>query len=140
MLKNKSLIAGLIALILASSCCWLPALLLSMGAGALLMSLAEGIENLSLILLLLSVGFIVYGYFQLKEKSTKKNDVILESKLTCPECNAEHLENMLTDSCQYFYECASCKSILKPLDGDCCVYCSFGSVPCPPIQSGDNCC
>ncbi|TGE15005.1 hypothetical protein E5J99_13940 [Hymenobacter elongatus] len=26
------------------------------------------------------------------------------------------------------------KAILKPLAGDCCVYCSYGTVPCPPIQ------
>lgn len=138
--QNKSLIAGVITLIIASSCCWLPALLLYLGAGALLMSIAEGIENISLVLLALSFGFIVYGYFQIKAKSTKIKAVVLESMLTCPECNVEHLEVMPTDSCQYFYECTSCKSILKPLDGDCCVYCSFGSVPCPPIQSGDNCC
>ncbi|MDP3857701.1 MAG: GDCCVxC domain-containing (seleno)protein [Stagnimonas sp.] len=29
-----------------------------------------------------------------------------------------------------------------PKPGDCCVYCSFGSVPCPPVQSGGRagCC
>jgi len=36
--------------------------------------------------------------------------------------------------------------VLRPLPGDCCVYCSFGDVPCPPIQelraagSTANCC
>jgi hypothetical protein len=30
---------------------------------------------------------------------------------------------------------------LKPEPGDCCVFCSYGSVPCPPIQaSGKGCC
>jgi len=24
--------------------------------------------------------------------------------------------------------------VLKPLTGDCCVFCSYGTVPCPPIQ------
>ena len=24
--------------------------------------------------------------------------------------------------------------VLRPLAGDCCVFCSFGDVPCPPIQ------
>jgi len=46
---------------------------------------------------------------------------------------------MPTDSCTYYYECAGCKSLLKPLSGDCCVFCSYGTVPCPPIQEGKCC-
>jgi len=41
---------------------------------------------------------------------------------------------MPTDACQFFYECASCKAILRPKAGDCCVFCSYGSVRCPPKQ------
>lgn len=41
---------------------------------------------------------------------------------------------MPTDACQYFYDCEGCGAVLKPLAGDCCVYCSYGSVPCPPVQ------
>ncbi|MEL6103792.1 MAG: GDCCVxC domain-containing (seleno)protein, partial [Pseudomonadota bacterium] len=37
-------------------------------------------------------------------------------------------------------ECTSCKTVLKPLPGDCCVYCSYGTVACPPIQEGGSCC
>jgi len=33
------------------------------------------------------------------------------------------------DSCQFFYECESCKEILKPNQGDCCEFCSFGAIP-----------
>ncbi|MGE7197418.1 GDCCVxC domain-containing (seleno)protein [Brevundimonas sp.] len=30
---------------------------------------------------------------------------------------------------------------LKPLPGDCCVFCSYADVPCPPIQEdGKSCC
>jgi hypothetical protein len=25
--------------------------------------------------------------------------------------------------------------MLRPKPGDCCVFCSYGSVPCPPIQA-----
>ena len=39
---------------------------------------------------------------------------------------------MPTDSCQFFYECISCKTLLRPKRGDCCVFCSYGSVKCPP--------
>lgn len=64
----------------------------------------------------------------------------LKSTLTCPNCGFKKTETMPTDACQFFYECEKCKKILKPLDGDCCVYCSYGSVKCPPIQEGGNCC
>lgn len=66
--------------------------------------------------------------------------VELKSTLTCPNCGYRKEEIMPTDACQFFYECEKCKTILKPLEGDCCVYCSYGSVKCPPIQTGDNCC
>lgn len=66
--------------------------------------------------------------------------VELISKLTCPECGHEEAETMPTDACQYFYDCKGCDALLKPKHGDCCVYCSYGTVPCPPIQEGDSCC
>jgi hypothetical protein len=71
--------------------------------------------------------------------------VILESTLTCPVCGHAGTETMPTDSCQWFYECGQCHTVLKPKPGDCCVYCSYGTVPCPPTQmwgknSGDGCC
>ncbi|MEE8320732.1 MAG: GDCCVxC domain-containing (seleno)protein, partial [Gammaproteobacteria bacterium] len=44
-------------------------------------------------------------------------------------------EEMPTNYCQWFYECYVCKQLLKPEQGDCCVFCSYGSVPCPPVQS-----
>jgi hypothetical protein len=37
-------------------------------------------------------------------------------------------------ACQFFYDCKECGVRLKPKPGDCCVFCSYGSVPCPPIQ------
>jgi hypothetical protein len=67
--------------------------------------------------------------------------IILESTLTCPECQQKKTETMPTDACQWFYDCTYCQALLKPLPGDCCVFCSYGTVPCPPIQEGDpNCC
>ena len=41
---------------------------------------------------------------------------------------------MPTDACQFFYECTSCGTLLRPKEGDCCVYCSYADAPCPPIQ------
>jgi hypothetical protein len=59
----------------------------------------------------------------------------LTSTITCPVCAHEASEEMPTDSCQFYYECRQCGALLKPNAGDCCVFCSFGSVPCPPMQS-----
>jgi len=60
---------------------------------------------------------------------------VLESVLTCPRCGFAKSERMRTDACQYYYECSGCGALLRPNSGDCCVYCSFGSVKCPPIQA-----
>ncbi|MFY8274451.1 GDCCVxC domain-containing (seleno)protein [Pseudoalteromonas sp. SSDWG2] len=68
------------------------------------------------------------------------DNVIIETLITCPECGASKHEIMPTDACQYYYECTSCHTLLKPLSGDCCVYCSYGTVKCPPIQQDGKCC
>jgi len=72
-------------------------------------------------------------------------EVILKSEIICPECGFQKRETMPTDACQWFYECEQCNTVLKPKKGDCCVYCSYGTVPCPPIQlspqsKGKGCC
>ncbi len=67
-------------------------------------------------------------------------DIILKSVITCPDCNHKKEEIMPADACQFFYECENCKINLKPLQGDCCVYCSYGTIACPPIQIGSACC
>ena len=69
-----------------------------------------------------------------------KNAVVLDATITCPKCAFSKAEKMPTNACQFFYECTNCKTILKPKSGDCCVYCSYGTVACPPIQTGKNCC
>jgi hypothetical protein len=58
----------------------------------------------------------------------------LASTLTCPQCGGVTQETMPTDACQFFYDCRHCGAVLRPLKGDCCVFCSYGDVPCPPIQ------
>ncbi|WP_428774787.1 GDCCVxC domain-containing (seleno)protein [Vibrio sp.] len=67
-------------------------------------------------------------------------EVEIESELVCPKCGYKSRESMPTDSCLYFYECRGCGELLKPLPGDCCVFCSYGSVPCPPKQIQGKCC
>jgi hypothetical protein len=60
------------------------------------------------------------------------------SIITCPICRHKKTETMPIDVCVYRYECENCKTLLKPLKGDCCVYCSFGTVKCPSMQTDTN--
>nr|WP_074707114.1 GDCCVxC domain-containing (seleno)protein [Nitrosospira multiformis] len=60
--------------------------------------------------------------------------LLLESELTCPYCKYVKREIMPVDACQFYYECEDCKALLRPHPGDCCVFCSFGSIKCPPVQ------
>ena len=60
------------------------------------------------------------------------------STLTCPNCGHAREEAMPLDVCQFFYECESCGTMLRPEKGDCFVYCSYGSVKCPSEQMADK--
>lgn len=64
-------------------------------------------------------------------------NIELMSEITCPKCGFSKVEEMPTDACQWFYECTHCGVLLKPLEGDCCVFCSYGTVKCPPIQKAN---
>jgi len=59
---------------------------------------------------------------------------VTDSVLTCPQCKHRQREAMPTDACLFFYECKGCGALLRPKTGDCCVFCSYGSVKCPPMQ------
>ena len=58
-----------------------------------------------------------------------------KSRLTCPECGFAQDAEMPIDSCQFFFECVNCNAILRPKPGDCCVFCSYSNVLCPPIKA-----
>jgi DNA-directed RNA polymerase subunit RPC12/RpoP len=62
-------------------------------------------------------------------------DITRHSVLTCPHCGFAGREEMPIDACQIFYDCARCGARLQPKNGDCCVFCSFGSNPCPSRQA-----
>ena len=76
-----------------------------------------------------------------------RSPMVEQSVITCPSCGHKASETMPTDACQFFYECRGCGELLRPEPGDCCVFCSYGSVPCPPVQAereaghvGGRCC
>ncbi|MEO6960890.1 MAG: GDCCVxC domain-containing (seleno)protein [Puia sp.] len=60
----------------------------------------------------------------------------LKSTITCPHCGHIKEETMPVEACQYFYKCENCHRRLKPKEGDCCVYCSYGTEKCPSAQQG----
>ena len=66
----------------------------------------------------------------------KSESIELRSTITCPHCGHAKEETMPTDACMYFYVCEECDSRFQPTTGDCCVFCSYGTVKCPPIQAG----
>ncbi|MGM0506055.1 MAG: GDCCVxC domain-containing (seleno)protein, partial [Bacteroidota bacterium] len=45
-----------------------------------------------------------------------------------------------TFGCQFFWQCPTCDEVIRPKQGDCCVYCSYGDHPCPSIQQKEDCC
>lgn len=65
-------------------------------------------------------------------------DLERNSTITCPKCGFIKKEEMPTDACAFFYECTNCHTVIRPKEGDCCVFCSYGSVACPSIQEKRN--
>ena len=139
---KKSIVGSSIAFIIATSCCWLPALIITIGGGSTLIALSDDIEKYSSVFMIIGLGFLGYGIYQFNnnKKILQTSQVILQSNITCPKCGSQKEETMPTNACQYFYECNSCKRIIKPMGNDCCVFCSYGTVDCPPIQLNQNCC
>lgn len=80
----------------------------------------------------------LYNAYRIKLHS--KLAPTLESTLTCPACGYKSPELMPVNACQYYYTCTNCETRLQPKEGDCCVFCSYGTVVCPPMQHGKNCC
>ncbi len=64
----------------------------------------------------------------------------LTSTITCPNCVHTKEEQISQKSCSFFYKCENCKTVLRAKEGDCIVYCSYGSNACPSIQEKKSCC
>ena len=58
----------------------------------------------------------------------------LESELVCPFCGFKDTHIMPTDRCVIQSDCKSCGKKILPKQGDCCIYCSYGSEVCPSMQ------
>jgi hypothetical protein len=80
----------------------------------------------------------LWNYFSSRVK--RRTEPVLQSVITCPQCGHRTEETMPTKECLFFFECPACHAHLKPKSGNCCVFCSYGSVPCPPVQTHSVCC
>lgn len=72
--------------------------------------------------------------------SMQPMNVIFESEITCSFCGHVAKESMPDNVCQFYYACLGCHALLRAKKGDYCVFCSFGTVKCPPIQRGGKSC
>ena len=59
--------------------------------------------------------------------------ILTRSTLHCPYCGAERTEILLVNACMIRFDCP-CGTDLHPRPRDCCVFCSYGTIACPPIQ------
>jgi len=68
---------------------------------------------------------------------TKAMDVlpILYSQLVCPACGARQLAHMTIATPEESFACSTCGACFVPGPYDCCVFCCFGTVPCPVAQA-----
>jgi hypothetical protein len=60
--------------------------------------------------------------------------VTSKTTVTCPSCGFRKEETMAEGENVHFYTCTHCNKVLKPIFGDCCVFCSYGTVMCPSEQ------
>jgi hypothetical protein len=60
--------------------------------------------------------------------------IVTQTTLTCPICGFRQELEIPADACLFFHRCANCNMQLRPLPGDCCVFCSYGDTVCIPKQ------
>ena len=66
--------------------------------------------------------------------------MITECTITCPHCGFAKEETMFVCGGESEYTCTRCAHILRPKEGECCVFCAYGNMICPPQQDKRNCC
>jgi hypothetical protein len=71
-------------------------------------------------------------------------DTILrtQSVITCVMCGHAEQFTMPRYAVRTLYRCGGCGTVYTTGRGECCIYCSYGSTPCPSAQlllrSGDH--
>lgn len=75
-----------------------------------------------------------YGRGFMCDVKLPKNTIRAVAHLTCPYCHFIQEVTTPTDVCQQVYKCVQCGEMLKPKEGDYCMFCSFADSKCPPKQ------
>ena len=70
----------------------------------------------------------------IKDTVINNTSASLQSEITCPNCGNKKMEALPTDVCLIKYKCANCDTVLFPKEGDCCVFCTYGTHKCPSKQ------
>jgi hypothetical protein len=63
--------------------------------------------------------------------ATTSSSMARVATIRCPRCRVVTEAERPSDACVYFWDCPACGAVVKPKPGDCCVFCSYGSAPCP---------
>ncbi|MCW3076432.1 MAG: hypothetical protein JWO32_1041 [Bacteroidetes bacterium] len=58
----------------------------------------------------------------------------IKSVVVCPVCKFKRELFMAANHFLKVYECEECNALLKTDKKQCCIFCSYGSVPCIPVQ------
>jgi hypothetical protein len=68
------------------------------------------------------------------------SDPVTTSVLTCPQCGFTKQETMPDGRLPVLLRVHELQGPDAPKPGECCVFCSYGTVACPPIQAAKPCC
>ncbi len=55
----------------------------------------------------------------------------IDTVIRCPHCGGETPDVIPDDVCVIAWECPGCGQVLRPKQGDCCVFCSYSQDRCP---------
>ena len=67
-------------------------------------------------------------------KKTSSHEINLKTVITCQSCGMAEEIMMHPKLPEQKFVCKKCSAELLAQAGECCVFCSYGSVKCPPIQ------
>ena len=79
-------------------------------------------------------SFITRAFAVKKQPKLKWDGIVDDCVVTCPVCKTQVQEKMTSETPKLIYHCPVCKTWLSPKKNDHCIYDSYGSVKCPPIQ------
>jgi hypothetical protein len=84
--------------------------------------------------LALGASFVTRAFAVKKKTKIQWDGIVGVCVVTCPVCKTGVQVTMVSETPPQIYHCPVCLTWLSPKKGDHCIYDSYGSVNCPPIQ------